>query len=173
MGSTTDNITQRFVQSPRASKVDMCQNLMLDECRKASQNAITLHGEGAGATNAADGTGTGGSAVGAAADASDATAARGAVSAAAQAAGAEAANKLSTLIFVNTKGTADFVSRRLYQNGNGMFRTDSIHGDRTQQQREAALSSFKSGRVNVLVATDVAARGLDIPGVTHVLNFDM
>jgi superfamily II DNA/RNA helicase len=49
----------------------------------------------------------------------------------------------------------------------------SIHGDRSQQERESALTSFKAGKTPILVATNVAARGLDISGVTHVVNFDM
>ena len=48
----------------------------------------------------------------------------------------------------------------------------AIHGNKSQSQRTRALEAFKSGRVNVLVATDVAARGLDIPNVSHVINFD-
>ncbi|CAI5722234.1 unnamed protein product [Peronospora effusa] len=53
------------------------------------------------------------------------------------------------------------------------FPATSIHGDRSQREREQALASFKSGRTPVLVATDVAARGLDIDGVTQVINFDL
>jgi len=49
----------------------------------------------------------------------------------------------------------------------------SIHGDRSQQEREHALAMFRCGRCPVLVATDVAARGLDIPNVLHVINYDM
>ena len=48
----------------------------------------------------------------------------------------------------------------------------AIHGNKSQSQRERALKSFKQGEVNVMVATDVAARGLDIPDVSHVINFD-
>ncbi|KAL4419464.1 hypothetical protein ABPG77_003577, partial [Micractinium sp. CCAP 211/92] len=55
---------------------------------------------------------------------------------------------------------------------NGLPAT-SIHGDRSQAEREAALRSFRTGRTPVLVATDVAARGLDIPHVTHVINYDL
>ena len=53
------------------------------------------------------------------------------------------------------------------------FPATSIHGDKTQQDREHALAEFKSGRRPILVATDVASRGLDISGVTHVFNFDL
>ena len=51
--------------------------------------------------------------------------------------------------------------------------TTSIHGDRTQRQREGALADFTDGRYKILVATAVAARGLDIPKVQHVINYDM
>nr|GLL31739.1 DEAD-box ATP-dependent RNA helicase 37-like [Ipomoea trifida] len=75
-----------------------------------------------------------------------------------------------TLIFVETKKGADSLEHWLYLNG---FPATSIHGDRTQQEREYALRSFKSGKTPILVATDVAARGLDIPHVAHVINFDL
>ncbi|XP_030547565.1 DEAD-box ATP-dependent RNA helicase 37-like [Rhodamnia argentea] len=75
-----------------------------------------------------------------------------------------------TLVFVETKKGADALENWLCGNG---FPATSIHGDRTQQERESALRSFKSGRTPILVATDVAARGLDIPHVSHVINFDL
>lgn len=75
-----------------------------------------------------------------------------------------------TLVFVETKKGADSLENWLCSNG---FPATSIHGDRTQQERESALRSFKSGRTPILVATDVAARGLDIPHVSHVINFDL
>ncbi|KAJ4849582.1 DEAD-box ATP-dependent RNA helicase 52 [Turnera subulata] len=75
-----------------------------------------------------------------------------------------------TLVFVETKKGADSLEHWLYVNG---FPATSIHGDRTQQERELALRSFKSGKTPILVATDVAARGLDIPHVAHVVNFDL
>jgi len=75
-----------------------------------------------------------------------------------------------TLVFVETKRAADQLEDYLYQRGKP---ATSIHGDRTQQEREAALKSFRAGRTPILVATDVAARGLDIPHVTHVINFDL
>ncbi|CAL5089218.1 unnamed protein product [Urochloa decumbens] len=75
-----------------------------------------------------------------------------------------------TLVFVETKRGADALEDWLYRNG---FPATSIHGDRTQQEREHALRSFKSGATPILVATDVAARGLDIPHVAHVINFDL
>ena len=75
-----------------------------------------------------------------------------------------------TLVFVETKRGADALEDFLCGNG---FPATSIHGDRSQQEREMALRSFRSGRTPILVATDVAARGLDIPHVTHVINFDL
>eukprot|EP00884_Botryococcus_braunii_P017598 jgi/Botrbrau1/4521/Bobra.60_2s0012.1 len=75
-----------------------------------------------------------------------------------------------TLVFVETKRSADALEDFLAGHG---FPATSIHGDRSQQEREAALRSFRSGRTPILVATDVAARGLDIPHVTHVINFDL
>jgi len=75
-----------------------------------------------------------------------------------------------TLVFTKTKKEADELEHFLYQNG---YKVASIHGDRSQRQREYALRSFKSGMTPVLVATDVAARGLDIPSVEHVINYDL
>ncbi|VEU23357.1 DEKNAAC104562 [Brettanomyces naardenensis] len=75
-----------------------------------------------------------------------------------------------TLIFVETKKMADILSDFLISQN---FPATSIHGDRTQQERERALEMFKSGRAPILVATAVAARGLDIPNVTHVINYDL
>ncbi|KAF2289545.1 hypothetical protein GH714_037072 [Hevea brasiliensis] len=75
-----------------------------------------------------------------------------------------------TLVFVETKKGADALEYWLCGNG---FPATTIHGDRTQQEREMALRSFKSGKTPILVATDVAARGLDIPHVAHVVNFDL
>jgi len=75
-----------------------------------------------------------------------------------------------TLVFTETKRMADHLEEYLYASG---FLAASIHGDRTQQEREAALEAFKSGQVQILVATDVASRGLDISNVKHVINFDL
>merc|ERR1711902_372267 len=75
-----------------------------------------------------------------------------------------------TLIFVETKRNADFLATALSQEG---FPTTSIHGDRLQREREEALRDFKTGRMPILVATAVAARGLDIKGVAHVVNYDL
>ncbi|WOH08681.1 hypothetical protein DCAR_0728126 [Daucus carota subsp. sativus] len=75
-----------------------------------------------------------------------------------------------TLVFVETKKGADSLEYWLCSNG---FPATTIHGDRSQMEREQALRSFKSGHTPILVATDVAARGLDIPHVAHVVNFDL
>jgi len=75
-----------------------------------------------------------------------------------------------TLVFVETRRAADELESFLYNNG---FNSTSIHGDRTQQEREMALRSFRDGKTPVMVATAVAARGLDIPNVTHVINYDI
>eukprot|EP00741_Cyanophora_paradoxa_P010846 tig00020544_g10485.t2 len=75
-----------------------------------------------------------------------------------------------TLVFVETKRGADQLEEFLRRES---YHVTSIHGDRTQMEREAALRDFRSGRAPILVATDVAARGLDIPNVTHVINFDL
>jgi len=73
-----------------------------------------------------------------------------------------------TIVFVRTKRGADRVVKRLDARG---LRSVAIHGNKSQGQRDRALSSFQSGRVDTLVATDVAARGIDIDGVSHVINF--
>ena len=75
-----------------------------------------------------------------------------------------------TLVFVETKKGADSLEYFLYSQG---YPATSIHGDRSQKEREDALSSFRNARCPILVATAVAARGLDIPHVKHVINFDL
>lgn len=75
-----------------------------------------------------------------------------------------------TLIFVETKRMADMLSDFLLRSNVG---ATSIHGDRTQRERERALELFRTGRTPIMVATAVAARGLDIPNVTHVVNYDL
>ncbi|THH15750.1 hypothetical protein EW146_g4782 [Bondarzewia mesenterica] len=75
-----------------------------------------------------------------------------------------------TLIFVETKRMADMLSDFLLSNS---FAATSIHGDRTQRERETALQTFRQGRTPIMVATAVAARGLDIPNVMHVVNYDL
>jgi len=77
---------------------------------------------------------------------------------------------ISVLVFVRTKRRADRVARQVAETG---FPVARIHGDRSQSQRETALEGFRSGRHQVLVATDVAARGLDVEGITHVINYDV
>jgi superfamily II DNA/RNA helicase len=74
-----------------------------------------------------------------------------------------------TLIFVRTKHGADRLARNLRKEG---FRAGELHGGMSQPQRERALGHFASGANDVLVATDVAARGLDLDDITHVINFD-
>jgi superfamily II DNA/RNA helicase len=73
------------------------------------------------------------------------------------------------LVFVRTKRGADRLARRLDQRG---VKAVALHGDLNQGQRQRALERFESGRVTTLIATDVAARGLDLDDVTHVINFD-
>uniref|UniRef100_A0AAY4D0J4 RNA helicase n=1 Tax=Denticeps clupeoides TaxID=299321 RepID=A0AAY4D0J4_9TELE len=75
-----------------------------------------------------------------------------------------------TLVFVETKKGADSLEDFLYREG---YACTSIHGDRSQRDREEALHQFRSGRCPILVATAVAARGLDISNVKHVINFDL
>lgn len=74
------------------------------------------------------------------------------------------------LIFTATKQNADELEEMLTRNG---YRATSIHGDRSQRDREFALKNFRKGATPILVATDVASRGLDIPNVAHVINFDL
>ena len=74
------------------------------------------------------------------------------------------------LVFSRTKHGADRIVRGL---GAAHIRAAAIHGNKTQAQRTAAIRAFKEGQVKVLVATDIAARGIDIPGVSHVFNFDL
>ncbi|KAL6434307.1 hypothetical protein ACFW04_006026 [Cataglyphis niger] len=75
-----------------------------------------------------------------------------------------------TLVFVETKKGADMLEEYLASMG---YPVTSIHGDRTQREREEALRRFRAGKAPILVATAVAARGLDIPHVKHVINFDL
>jgi ATP-dependent RNA helicase RhlE len=74
-----------------------------------------------------------------------------------------------TLVFVRTKRGADRLVKRLRSHD---IHALAMHGNKTQSQREKALARFGSGHVDTLVATDVAARGLDIDDITHVINFD-
>jgi ATP-dependent RNA helicase RhlE len=76
----------------------------------------------------------------------------------------------SVLVFTRTKRGAERVSRSLTNQG---FPAAALHGDKSQSQRERALQSFRTGKHRILVATDVAARGLDIRGISHVVNYDV
>ncbi|XP_050082821.1 ATP-dependent RNA helicase vasa [Anopheles aquasalis] len=79
-------------------------------------------------------------------------------------------NAQGTLVFVETKRNADYLASLMSET---KFPTTSIHGDRLQREREMALKDFKEGRMDVLIATSVAARGLDIKNVSHVINYDL
>lgn len=76
----------------------------------------------------------------------------------------------SVLVFTRTKHRADRLAKQLTRAG---IQAACIHGDRSQRQREAALEGYRKGVFRVLVATDLAARGLDVQGVTHVVNYDL
>lgn len=75
-----------------------------------------------------------------------------------------------TIVFVRTKRSADKLAKALIERG---FKVIAIHGDKTQTQRNKALAAFKEGKVDILLATDVVARGIDIDNVSHVINFDL
>jgi ATP-dependent RNA helicase RhlE len=79
------------------------------------------------------------------------------------------ADEGSTLVFVRTKRGADRLVKRLRKRD---LDAVAMHGDKSQGQRERALARFEAGEVDALVATDVAARGIDVAGITHVVNFD-
>ena len=74
------------------------------------------------------------------------------------------------IVFTRTKHGADKLSRRLERAG---IDAPAIHGNKSQNARERALAGFKAGKTRVLVATDIAARGIDVDGVSHVFNFDL
>jgi ATP-dependent RNA helicase RhlE len=74
------------------------------------------------------------------------------------------------LVFTRTKHGADRVVRQLSQSG---IRSEAIHGNKSQSARQRTLANFKSNRTPILVATDIAARGIDVEGISHVLNFDL
>jgi ATP-dependent RNA helicase RhlE len=76
----------------------------------------------------------------------------------------------SVLVFTRTKHRAHRVAEQIKRAG---FKVTSLHGDRSQGQRQAALKGFKSGHHDIMVATDIAARGLDIETISHVINYDM
>ena len=77
------------------------------------------------------------------------------------------------LVFVNTKRTASWLSKRLKSLDNFKYNVDLISGDLSQYQREKILKAFKAHKINLLIATDVAARGLDINNISHVFNYDI
>jgi ATP-dependent RNA helicase RhlE len=74
------------------------------------------------------------------------------------------------LVFARTKYGSDKIARALSKAG---IRADAIHGDKSQNARQNALNNFKDGRIRVLVATDIAARGIDVDNLTHVINFEL
>lgn len=76
----------------------------------------------------------------------------------------------SVLIFTRTRHRADKIAKMINQSG---WKVTSLHSDRTQGQRQMALKGFKSGIYQIMVATDIAARGLDVESISHVINFDM
>ena len=76
----------------------------------------------------------------------------------------------SALVFVRTKYTANRISEKIVKSG---IRADAIHGNKSQNARQRALDKFQKGKLRVLVATDIASRGIDVKGVTHVINFDL
>ena len=76
----------------------------------------------------------------------------------------------SVLVFSRTKHGADRISRNLKRAG---FVAVPIHSGRTQNQRQQALDGFRSGKYQVMVATDIAARGIDVEGISHVINYDV
>lgn len=75
-----------------------------------------------------------------------------------------------TLIFCETKRSTEALSKELASRG---FTSDAMHGNKSQSQRQRALKKFKDGHVKILVATDVAARGIDVDGISHVINYDI
>jgi ATP-dependent RNA helicase RhlE len=74
------------------------------------------------------------------------------------------------LVFTRTKHGANKVAEQL---GRAGYRADAIHGNKSQGARQRALEGFRAGHVRVLVATDIAARGIDIDGITHVVNYEL
>jgi ATP-dependent RNA helicase RhlE len=75
-----------------------------------------------------------------------------------------------TIVFTRTKHGADRLSKQLAEDG---IHAEAIHGNKSQNARERALRAFRGGTTSVLVATDVAARGIDVDGVSHVVNYDL
>lgn len=76
----------------------------------------------------------------------------------------------TVIVFTRTKHGADAVTRHLERDG---YPVAAIHGNKSQNARQRALNGFRDGSVRILVATDIAARGIDVPGITHVVNYDL
>jgi ATP-dependent RNA helicase RhlE len=76
----------------------------------------------------------------------------------------------SVLVFTRTKHRATRLAKQIGREG---YRVGMLHGDRSQNQRQAALDSFREGRIQILVATDIAARGIDVQEISHVINYDV
>ncbi|MFK4823848.1 DEAD/DEAH box helicase [Paenochrobactrum sp. BZR 588] len=76
----------------------------------------------------------------------------------------------TVIVFTRTKHGADAVTRHLERDG---YDVAAIHGNKSQNARQRALNGFRDGSVRILVATDIAARGIDVPGITHVVNYDL
>ena len=74
------------------------------------------------------------------------------------------------IVFARTKHGADRVTQNLEKDG---IRAEAIHGNKAQNARQRALNAFRNGHVRVLVATDIVARGIDVPGVSHIINYDL
>jgi len=74
------------------------------------------------------------------------------------------------LVFTRTKHAATRLAERLQRNG---FRASCLQGDMSQSKRQAAMDAFRAGKIDILVATDIAARGIDVPDISHVVNYDM
>ncbi|MGI8583642.1 MAG: DEAD/DEAH box helicase [Chitinophagaceae bacterium] len=79
-------------------------------------------------------------------------------------------NIKSALVFARTKYGADKIAKELYR---ANIKVDAIHGNKSQQARQKALTDFKNGKIRVLVATDIAARGIDVDDLSHVINFEL
>ena len=76
----------------------------------------------------------------------------------------------TALVFTRTKYGADKVVRYLKRN---KIKSEAIHGNKTQPQRDRAMKAFRAGDLNILIATDIASRGIDVTGVSHVINFEI
>lgn len=79
---------------------------------------------------------------------------------------------IKTLVFCQTKQTCEFLANKVWDVTGGKMNFSVMHGDKSQNQREATLSDFKSGSISMVIATDVAARGLDVKNIERVINYD-